>query len=172
MYQPDGFEDKRCPTKKCLLQKALYGTKQVARQWNNKLNRHLEDQKFKISTADRCVFVRVSGEEYSIIVIYVDDLMLFCKTREHIEGIKNALKEEFSIKDLGDLKYCLGIEIHRKREDSVIKMNQKAYIKRLSEKFGVENCKDVHTSADSKSELIKMRQEEDFAPKYPYRELV
>ena len=104
-------------------------------------------------------------EEYSIIVIYVDDLMLFCKTREHIECIKGALKEEFSIKDLGDLKYCLGIEIHRKREDRVIKMNQKAYIKRLSEKFGVENCKDVHTPADSNSKLIKMRQEEDFAPK-------
>ena len=49
------------------------------------------------------MFVRVAGEEYSVIVIYVDDLMLFCKTKEHIEGIKNVLKEEFSIKDLGNL---------------------------------------------------------------------
>ena len=32
MDQPDGFEDERSPTKKCLLQKALYGTKQAARQ--------------------------------------------------------------------------------------------------------------------------------------------
>ena len=103
MDQPDGFEDKRCPTKKCLLQKALYGTKQAARQWNNKLNRHLEDQGFKSSTADPSVFVRIAGEEYSIIVIYVDYLMLICKTREHIEGTKNALKYEFIIKDLGDL---------------------------------------------------------------------
>ena len=128
MDQRDGFEDERSLTKKCLLQKALYGTKQAVRQWNNKLNCHLEDQRFKSSTADPCVFVRVAGEEYSVIVIYVDDLMLFCKTKEHIEGIKNTLKEEFSIKDLGDLKYCLGIEIHRKREDPVIKMKQKACI--------------------------------------------
>uniref|UniRef100_A0AAV1U342 Polyprotein n=1 Tax=Peronospora matthiolae TaxID=2874970 RepID=A0AAV1U342_9STRA len=149
MDQPDGFEDEGSPTKKCLLQKALYGTKQAARQWNNKLSQHLDNQGFKSSTADPCVY-----------------------TKEHIASIKNSLMEDFSIKDLGDLKYCLGIEIHRKREDGTIKMNQKAYIKRLSEKFGVENCKDVHTPADSNSKLIKMGQEEAFVPKYPYRELV
>ena len=79
--QPDGFEDEANPTKKCLLQKALYGTKQAARQWNSKLNDHLKDQGFKSNAADPCVFVRVSRDEHSIIVIYVDDLMLFCKTK-------------------------------------------------------------------------------------------
>uniref|UniRef100_A0AAV1UD78 Reverse transcriptase Ty1/copia-type domain-containing protein n=1 Tax=Peronospora matthiolae TaxID=2874970 RepID=A0AAV1UD78_9STRA len=172
MDQPDGFEDEGSPKKKCLLQKVLYGTKQAARQWNNKLSQQLDDQEFKSSAADPCVFVRVTREEYIIIVIYVDDLMISCKTKEHIASIKNSLMEDFSIKDLGDLKYCLRIEIHRKREDGTIKMNQKAYIKRLSEKFGVENCKDVHTPADSNSKLIKMGQEEAFVPKYPYRELV
>ena len=39
-------------------------------------------------------------------------------------------------------------------------------------KFGVENCKDVLTLADSNSKLTKLRQEEAFVPKYPYRELV
>ena len=75
------------------------------------------------------MFVRVSREEHIIIVIYVDDLMIFCKTKDHITNIKNSLKEEFSIKDLGDLKYCLGNEIHRKRKDGTIMMKQKAYIK-------------------------------------------
>uniref|UniRef100_A0AAV1VG32 Reverse transcriptase Ty1/copia-type domain-containing protein n=1 Tax=Peronospora matthiolae TaxID=2874970 RepID=A0AAV1VG32_9STRA len=98
--------------------------------------------------------------------------MIFCKTKEHIASNKHSLMEDFSIKDLGDLKLCLGIEIHRKREDGTIKMNQKAYIKRLSDKFGVENCKDVHTPADSNSKLVKMGQEEAFVPKYPHLDLV
>ena len=51
-------------------------------------------------------------------------------------------------------------------------MNQKAYIKRLSEKFGVENCKYMHTPANSNSKLMKIREEEAFAPKCPYCELV
>ena len=118
------------------------------------------------------MFIRVSREEYSIIVIYVDDLMIFCKTKEHITSIKSLLKEAFSIKDIGDLKYCLGIEIHRDHVDGMIKKNQKAYIKRLPDKFGVENCKDVRTPADSNSKLVKMSQEEAFVPKYPYSELV
>uniref|UniRef100_A0AAV1U5H8 Integrase catalytic domain-containing protein n=1 Tax=Peronospora matthiolae TaxID=2874970 RepID=A0AAV1U5H8_9STRA len=164
MDQPDGFEDKGSPKKKCLLQKALHGTKQAARQWNNKLSQHLVDQGFKSSAADPCVVVRVAKEEYSIIVIYVDDLMLFCKTKGHIASIKNSLMEEISIKDLGDLKYCLRIEIHRKRGDDTIKINQKAYITRLSEKFGVENWKDVQTPPGSSSKLIMMGQEKEFVP--------
>ncbi|KAG6610908.1 Retrovirus-related Pol polyprotein from transposon TNT 1-94 [Phytophthora cinnamomi] len=172
MDQPDGFEDQSNPTKKCLLMQALYGTKQAARQWNSKLNKHLESQGFCRSAADPCVYVRRSGSKFSIIVVYVDDLMIFSKTKADITGIKEALKREFSIKELGELKYCLGIEIHRDRESKVIIMNQRAYIQRLAEKFGVENCKAVHTPADSNSKLVKPSEDEVFAPKYPYRELV
>ena len=75
--------------------------------------------------------------EYSTIFIYVDDLMMFCKTKEQVEDIKIGLNREFSIKDLGELKYCLGIEIHRKRSEKMIMMNQQAYIRRLAEKFGL-----------------------------------
>ncbi|GMF41846.1 unnamed protein product [Phytophthora lilii] len=125
MDQPDGFEDQANTTKKCLLKKALYGTKQAARQWNNKLNLHLEDQGFERSVADPCVYVRVSSTEYSIVVIYVDDLMLFSKCKDQIDGIKQALKTALSIKELGELKYCLGIDIHRMRDDRVIVMNQR-----------------------------------------------
>ena len=65
------------------------------------MSQHLDDQGFKSSAADPCVFVRVARDEYSIIVIYVDDLMMiFCKTKGHIEGIKNSSKKEFSIKYL------------------------------------------------------------------------
>ncbi|GMF38237.1 unnamed protein product [Phytophthora lilii] len=172
MDQPDGFEDQANTTKKCLLKKALYGTKQAARQWNNKLNLHLEDQGFERSAANPCVYVRVSSTEYSIVVIYVDDLMLFSKCKDQIDGIKQALKTAFSIKELGELKYCLGIEIHRMRDDRVIVMNQRAYIKRLAERFGVQDCKDVHTPADSNSKLVKLPEGEEFVPKFPYRELV
>ena len=101
MGQRDDFKDDRNPIKKCLLQKAQYGTKQAARQWNNNLNQHLENQGFISASADPCVFIRVSSGEYSIIVIYVDDLMLFGKTEEHIKDIKSALKHEFSIEELG-----------------------------------------------------------------------
>ena len=56
-------------------------------------------------------------------IIQVDELMLFARTQEHIDDIKRALKTEFSIKDLGELKYCLGIELTRDRKSNSISMN-------------------------------------------------
>ena len=73
--------------------------------------------------------------------------MIFCKTKKQIEDIKNKVKSEFSIQDLEELKYCLGIEIHRKRSKRLIMIHQQAYIRRLAEKFGLQKFKDVHTPA-------------------------
>ena len=98
--------------------------------------------------------------------------MLFGKTTEHIDTIKRVLKNVFSIKKLKELKYCLGIQIHRDRSRKLISINQRAYIKRLAEKFGMENCKDVHTPADSNSKLVKPTQKEAIGVKFPYRGLV
>ena len=47
-------------------------------------------------------------------------------------------------------------------------MNHQAYITRLAEKFGVSNCKDVHTPVDSNLKLVKVLNDEVFVPKFPY----
>ena len=170
--QPDGFADKQHHDKKCLLNKALYGTKQAAREWNHRLNAHLEGQGFTRTAADLCVYVRRSDAEFSLVIIHVDDCMLFAQTQEHIDEIKRLLKTEFSIKELGELKYCLGIELTRDREKRSISMNQRAYIKRLADQFGVDQCKDVHTPSNESEKLTKLAMDEGFVPKWPYRELV
>ncbi|CAI5712611.1 unnamed protein product [Peronospora destructor] len=144
--QPDGFVDQQHCDKNCLLHKALYGTKQAAREWNNRLNAHVEGQGFTRSAADPCV--------------------------QHIDVIKRDRKTKFSIKELGELKYCLGIELLRDRQSKTIRMNQRAYIKRLAENFGIDKCKDVHTPTNESEKLTKLEKKEDFVPKWPYRELV
>nr|CCA16872.1 retrotransposon protein putative [Albugo laibachii Nc14] len=106
------------PEMKCKLQRALYGTKQAARQWNNKINTHLESLGFNRSIADPCVYMRNKDSEYSIIVIYVDDLMIITETKHKINEIKRDLSDTFSIKELGivwlrrfllDLKYQVDV---------------------------------------------------------------
>nr|CCA27079.1 hypothetical protein ALNC14_132230 [Albugo laibachii Nc14] len=113
--QPDGLEDGKYLNMKCKLQRVHHGTKQAARQWNNKLNKHLDSMRFNALVADPRVYISKKGNKYNIIVIYVDDLMIFTKTEEKTNEIKRAVKEAFSIKELGELGYCLGIEIHRNR---------------------------------------------------------
>lgn len=60
MDQPDGFVDEQQSNKKCRLNKALYEAKQAAREWNNRLNTHLENQGFARGFADSCLYVRRS----------------------------------------------------------------------------------------------------------------
>uniref|UniRef100_A0AAV1VDU3 Reverse transcriptase Ty1/copia-type domain-containing protein n=1 Tax=Peronospora matthiolae TaxID=2874970 RepID=A0AAV1VDU3_9STRA len=81
-------------------------------------------------------------------IIHVDVLMIFARTQKHIDDIKRELKTDCSIKgrtELGELKYCLGIELKRDINSKTIRLNQRGYIKRLAEKYGIDKCKDVHT---------------------------
>ena len=56
-------------------------------------------------------------------IIHVDDPILFARKQEHIDEILCALETEFSIKELGELNYCLGIELTRDRKSETISMN-------------------------------------------------
>ena len=100
MDQPDGFVDNQHVAKKCRLHKALYGTKQAAREWNNRLNAHLESQGFTRSAADLCLYVRRSEDEFSLLIIHVDDLMIFALDQHPIDLIKRELKKDLASRSL------------------------------------------------------------------------
>ncbi len=46
-----------------------------------------------------------------IIVIYVDDLIITGDSDADISDLKKLLKQKFEMKDLGELRYFLGIEV-------------------------------------------------------------
>jgi hypothetical protein len=173
MEQPDGYIDKSKPNYVCKLKKSLYGTKQAARQWNQRIHKHMIKFKFIQAQADHCVYTLIKDDHYIIVIIYVDDLIVMATNKTLINQVRNQLKTEFDIKELGELKYCLGIEVIRDRKSKTIKINQEAMIKRVSERFGVQECKNVYIPADANSRLIKPSDEDkDQSSGKPYRELV
>ena len=46
-----------------------------------------------------------------VITIYVDDLIIVGDSAMEIDHVKGPLKQEFEMKDLGELHYFLGIEV-------------------------------------------------------------
>ena len=48
-----------------------------------------------------------------VIAIYVDDLIIVGDSAMEIDHVKGLLKQEFEMKDLGELRYFLGIEVIR-----------------------------------------------------------
>ncbi|KAK3008274.1 hypothetical protein RJ639_014960 [Escallonia herrerae] len=66
-----------------------------------------------------------SGTSFTAIFIYVDDILLTGNDLQEIERLKKFLLKRFRIKDLGDLKYFLGIEFSRSKKG--IFMSQRKY---------------------------------------------
>jgi hypothetical protein len=173
MEQPDGYIDEDHQDYVCKLKKSLYGTKQAARQWNQRLHEHMRVHGFNRTEADHCVYIRTQGKEFVVIVIYVDDLIVLAKTKQSIDQVSKQLKAEFDIKELGEVTFCLGIQVKRNRSRKTIEINQEAMIDRVAERFKVEDCKPTHLPADANSKLIRMKSEEgEKASGMPYRELV
>jgi hypothetical protein len=56
------------------------------------------------------VFIRKSSTEFYIISVYVDDLNIIGHAKDRDEACKN-LKKEFEMKDLGKIKFYLGLQI-------------------------------------------------------------
>ena len=64
---------------------------------------------------EACVYKKVSGSSVAFLILYVDDILLMGNYIEFLESIKAYLNKCFSMKDLGEAAYILGIKIYRDR---------------------------------------------------------
>ena len=129
--QPDGFVVRGKKDMVCHLHRSL---KQSPRCWNKKLSCHLHDSGFQQSKADLCVFFQWKNGHLNIVSIYVDDLILVIDLLKDLLKTKEELSSRFKMKDLSQLRYCLGIVFVQ--DDGCIRINQRPYIDNLVKRFG------------------------------------
>ncbi|KAM2583718.1 hypothetical protein TB2_044793 [Malus domestica] len=110
----------------CRLHKSLYGLKQASRQWFSKFSQAIQLVGFKQSTADYSLFTCTTAHSITVVLIYVDDMIITGNNHEAIQRLKQSLHHQFRIKDLGPLKYFLGIEVARSQQG--ISISQRKYI--------------------------------------------
>nr|AEJ72555.1 putative retroelement polyprotein [Malus domestica] len=133
------------------LHKAIYGLKQSPRAWYAKLSSVLENIGFKRSNADSSLFVRDSSAGKLIVLIYVDDLIVTGDSLTEIQRLKGFLHKKFAIKDLGTLKYFLGIEVASSSKGLLL--NQRKYILDLLQESKMLEAKPVATPIACKEKL-------------------
>ncbi|GJY06363.1 ribonuclease H-like domain-containing protein [Tanacetum coccineum] len=110
MKPPQGYYASDC-NKVCRLKKSLYGLKQAPRQWNAKLTCALVENGFSQSKSDYSLFTKSDNGVFLALLVYVDDIIITGNDTSEIEKFKEFLRTKFMIKDLGNLKYFLGIEV-------------------------------------------------------------
>lgn len=116
MNQPKGFEDATNPNHVCKLGKALYGLKQAPRAWYGKIVEFLTRSGYLVAHTDSSLFTKEREGKLAIVLVYVDDLIITGDDIQEIQQTRENLSVRFQMKELGELKHFLGLEVDRTKE--------------------------------------------------------
>jgi hypothetical protein len=107
----------------------LYSLKQTPRTWFQRLASVVTAASFFISAHDPALFVHVLPLCRTLLLLYVDDMIITSDDPEYITFVKTHLSDQFLMYDLGHLRYFLGIEISSTPEEFFL--SQDKYIQDL-----------------------------------------
>ncbi|XP_049935028.1 retrovirus-related Pol polyprotein from transposon RE2 isoform X2 [Nymphaea colorata] len=144
MSMPPGYvESGKC----CHLKKALYGLKQSPRAWFERLRIVMKTNGYKQGNGDHTLFIKQRDGLVSLLLVYVDGMIVTGDDEEEKKKMKERLATEFDLKDLGKLRYFLGIEIARSETGLV--MSQRKYTLDLLKETGKLGCRPFLTPMES-----------------------
>jgi hypothetical protein len=172
MFQPTGFEDDQRPEYVCKLTKALYGLHQSGRQWYFEIYSVLEELEFKEFKWCNCCFIFKNS---AILLLYVDDIIVFAKSEEIINNVIAKLQKKFDLKILGKTKKLLGVNFNEK--NNTLTIDQEEYIDKVCKRFkkfkySVSTLPISKGFILSKNDSPRNQIERDEMSALPYRSLI
>jgi hypothetical protein len=146
MEQLEGFSQPGQEYLVCKLKKSLYGQKQSLGQWYKRFDFYMIRIGYKRCEYDCCVYVRsLDDDSFIFLLLYVDDMLIAAKSIVDVNKLKVLLNRKFDMKDLGAAKKILGMEIRRDRDAKRLWLSQVDNVKKVLERFSMENAKPVST---------------------------
>ena len=175
MKQPEGFIVEGKENYVCLLQKSLYGLKQAPRLWHERLDKVLLQFGLRNSTADKCIYIRKTPDETTLLIVHVDDGIVASNKTDVLTDISKHLSYEFQMHAVPPTRF-IGLNIHRDRPNKRIFLDQSHMIEKVSHRFGMSKLFPKNIPADPQIRLVanttpKSEGEYTTSP-YPYREAV
>jgi hypothetical protein len=149
--QPSGFVDSAHPDHVCRLNRSLYGLKQAPRAWRTRFATFLTSIGFVESQSDASLFTYHRGSDVAYLLLYVDDIVLTASSSGFLQRIISALRQEFSMTDMGPLHHFLGISVQR-RSDGLF-LSQRQYLLDILDRAGMRDCKPCSTPVETHSKL-------------------
>jgi hypothetical protein len=100
---------------------------------------------------DHTVFYKHRGTFITIMAVYVDDIVMTRDDVEEIKCLKENMGRAFEVKDLGPLRYFLGIKIARSPKGIVL--SQRKYVLDLLTETGMLGCRPCSTPIDKNHQI-------------------
>lgn len=141
------------------LRKSLYSLKTAARCWYKTLQDALLEMGLKKNEHESCLYFKHEGNLVTVILVYVDDMILTGNNSEFLEFVRQELTKKFEIKDEGEPQKFLGLQIQRNRELG---------IENITNKF----LKDVKRTSTPMEVNLKLVYSESPKTALPFRELI
>jgi reverse transcriptase-like protein len=146
------------PNKVLKLNKALYGLRRSPLLWQTKFTTVLKDLGFTEVPQEPCVVIKGG----IICFFFVDDIVFAFrkKDRDEVNHILSSLKKIFTMKDLGELKWFLGMHIMRDRSKRRLWLSQLSYIEKVANEF-ISDLSRCPETPITEEELLPMPAEEE-----------
>ena len=151
MEIPPGFVNSQTTGKVCRLKKSLYGLKQSPWAWFDRFRRVVCGMGYTECNGDHIVFYKHMGTFITIKVVCVDDIVITGDDVEEIKCLKENLGKAFEVKDLGRLRYFLGIKIARSPKGIVL--SQRKYGLDLLTETGMLGCQPCSNPIDKNHQI-------------------
>jgi len=179
MEQPYGFAAPGKEEWVMRLMKSIYGMKQASRIWNQTFHKAVTQWGFERLDCEWCVYRRTSPTGTTIFAVHVDDIIATGSSPSEINDLRDSLKSQWEITELGEPKLALGITISRDRENRTVSLSQTAKIDKVVEEFGQRDARTVDTPMVAGLQLRRPDKSApvpteiaEWADKTPYRSLV
>ena len=153
MEQLPGFVAQGESSLVCKLCRSLYGLKQSLRAWFSWFSSMVQEFGMIRSITNHSVFYHhIYTRQCIYLIVFIDDIVVTGSDQDDIQKLKQYLFSHFQRKDLGNLKYFLGIEVVRSNFRVVV--SQRKYTLDILADTGMLDCKPVNTPIDSNVKLV------------------
>jgi len=148
LEQPESFVEPGKEDWVWCLQCGLYGMKQCSHIWNKNMHKAMLNWGFKCLHADPCVYYRVNALGTVLSAVHVDNFLIVSSSPEASQSFKEELKSLWTISDLGEARFCVGIAISRDRANHLVSISQTALIDCIIQQFGQADTDPISTPMD------------------------
>jgi Reverse transcriptase (RNA-dependent DNA polymerase) len=152
IYMQFSGEYARADGKVCKLNRAIYGLRQAPRAWNKRLCDDLKGCGFTSLVNAESVLQRSMRGSVVYPIFYVDDILVASASEKAAVMAKKSLSTLYTVKDLGEAEYFLGVKIER--EQNRLRLSQESYINSVLERYGMQDAKPVVTPMVQSSDLM------------------
>ncbi|CAI8590794.1 unnamed protein product [Vicia faba] len=170
MEIPSGYDSTSGSNKICRLKKAIYGLKQSPRAWFGRLTHVMVSLGYKQSQCGHTLFIKNSQNgKLTILLVYIDYIIIAGNDGFEKKNLRKELAAQFEMKDLGKLKYFLGMEVAYSKQGIFI--FPRKYVLDLLKNTGKLGCKPNRVPIEQ-NQKIGSDQESPRVDKAQYQRLV